>query len=928
MKSSLLSMKSFFKQLVFLNLFLVMLALYPGKVLAGTPDDYGIAVEGAAIIESDTTWSKDQIHEISQPLFIVNGATLTIDPGTEVKFKDSDENNSYSSGTLQVVDGSLRAEGTERDWIRFSGETLPFSIEFDRYDVAMPESLLRYVQIGDGQDVAPDSGGGVSWLRNIFFSKVFATASGPTSLHYWAGRASIENTIFANKENTSVFVHNAAEADGQEGDYFHISNSNFENLDNLATISSQADCPLVGVCQYRVRFQNNWYGRPGGPDGETFSGPTFGITYRTKPLIADPVIIVPGILGSMKNENNSWVIDPVRHTYDDLLESLKMGGYEENINLFTFPYDWLRDNRETATLLGQWISNTKAASGVSRVDLLAHSMGGLVSRQYIEGDNYNDDVDQLITLGTPHRGSPDSYLTWEGGEFGINFDDKLYRTFFKLIAIHQGYSELHKFVKEKVPTVGQLLPDYAYLYDVVHQNELSYPSGYPSNLFLENLNLPINLEKLQKVRERINIVGKIEEEGTINKIRVLGAGSIIEGGQWEHGIPEGFGNEATDQGLEKGDGDGTVPLSSAQSFPYKDIEYQLTSKHNLLPDDAQCDVFKSFTGANSCILVDEWRIVSLLNINIFSPIDVQIVSPSGKRIGKDFETGEVLKEIPGAFYSGYNTETEFVTIPNPEDGEYKVLTQGVGAGGEYRVEVASINEDPETGEATQTEKAFEGVAEPGIVAEEKVEILDEEIVIPEEEEEDPVDVTAPLISITEPEAKEYLNSSIIIPEYTAADETSSLDKVSVVAELDEEESVGQIDLSLLSLGGHSFEVSAADEAGNLATEEVVFTSKTSFVALRKNISHYGDLGLIKTERDEAHIKGRIVALEGLVRAQGEVEKLPKFFRSRALAIIEREIQRQKTELYNYLSRGVSGGRIDLTVTERIKESTNTLVGMV
>ena len=32
-------------------------------------------------------------------------------------------------------------------------------------------------------------------------------------------------------------------------------------------------------------------------------------------------------------------------------------------------------------------------------------MGGLLAREYIESDYYEDDIDQLITIGTPHLGS-------------------------------------------------------------------------------------------------------------------------------------------------------------------------------------------------------------------------------------------------------------------------------------------------------------------------------------------------------------------------------------------------------------------------------------------------------------------------------------------------------------------------------------------
>ena len=38
----------------------------------------------------------------------------------------------------------------------------------------------------------------------------------------------------------------------------------------------------------------------------------------------------------------------------------------------------------------------------SRYILIGHSMGGVVSREYVQGNFYNGDVDKIITLDTPH----------------------------------------------------------------------------------------------------------------------------------------------------------------------------------------------------------------------------------------------------------------------------------------------------------------------------------------------------------------------------------------------------------------------------------------------------------------------------------------------------------------------------------------------
>ena len=41
----------------------------------------------------------------------------------------------------------------------------------------------------------------------------------------------------------------------------------------------------------------------------------------------------------------------------------------------------------------------------SRYILIGHSMGGVVSREYVQGDCYNGDVDKVITLDSPHEGT-------------------------------------------------------------------------------------------------------------------------------------------------------------------------------------------------------------------------------------------------------------------------------------------------------------------------------------------------------------------------------------------------------------------------------------------------------------------------------------------------------------------------------------------
>jgi pimeloyl-ACP methyl ester carboxylesterase len=92
---------------------------------------------------------------------------------------------------------------------------------------------------------------------------------------------------------------------------------------------------------------------------------------------------------------------------------IRHGHPEDNepANFFEFPYDWRRDNRSSARKLQQFINNKlhiwrkHTGKQDAKVILLAHSMGGLVSRYYLEMLDGCRDCRLLVTFGTPFHGS-------------------------------------------------------------------------------------------------------------------------------------------------------------------------------------------------------------------------------------------------------------------------------------------------------------------------------------------------------------------------------------------------------------------------------------------------------------------------------------------------------------------------------------------
>lgn len=470
-------------------------------------------------------------------------------------------------------------------------------------------------------------------------------------------------------------------------------------------------------------------------DGDSRLASTpFPILENRPPQSPDPVIIIPGILGSA-DKNGVWVIDPIMHGYDNLIATLEANGYIADENLFTMPYDWEQSNILTAIQLEQKIDEVQEICECGKVDLVAHSMGGLVARQYIQSNDYGNDVDQLVFLGTPHLGAPKAYLMWEAGENDFTFSDKATKFIFSKEAKKAGFPILFDYVRNKpILSVQELLPTFDYLLDVINVSTdvlRAYPNNYPRNQFLENLNDSVNTLVDSDVRAT-NIVGDTANQDTIRFIRTVSSSDLP---LWEHGYPEGFDSPtSTDNGLVRGRGDQTVPQNSAEFIPSSDL-YRLNSSHGELPTAGEEIVVKILTGKDPTISVHDWHLpgLKILILKILSPVDIMITAPDGKRIGKDFSTNEEVNEIPGAFYSGFLTDNEYATIPNPLDGDYTISTLGTGSG-EYTIAADFISD---TSEATST---VNGQTEPGkeIVYELNLAIADSVITVA------PLDTTRPL----------------------------------------------------------------------------------------------------------------------------------------------------------------------------------------
>jgi hypothetical protein len=102
--------------------------------------------------------------------------------------------------------------------------------------------------------------------------------------------------------------------------------------------------------------------------------------------------------------------------YGNLINAFTSAGYVEGRDLFTAPYDWRMDINNSVASLAAVIAQARAASPTGKVDIIAHSMGGLLVKKYLAGLSSAAVVsatapsatflDKVILAGVPELGAP------------------------------------------------------------------------------------------------------------------------------------------------------------------------------------------------------------------------------------------------------------------------------------------------------------------------------------------------------------------------------------------------------------------------------------------------------------------------------------------------------------------------------------------
>lgn len=623
---------------------------------------------------------------------LYRGQTLTIEAGVVVKFAFE---SGCGPGISQLLAyGNLVVNGTENDPVIFTSW---------HDDTAGGDTN------GNGNATVPQAG---DWLRVQAGEAGVAGKTQTTRIEHLVVRYATTPLLLQPSSDPSVAPFTGLTV---MNNIFPmttavpvvITNSRFLNNSNgaLSATGGQVDA------------RNNWWGHGSGPTvasnpggtGQKIVGDILYDPWIGKAPTHDPVILIPGILGTemKKGSETLWLnlfrifdnpgdefLDPLRlkddasafdpsvilgdtlrlkgipaiglsfDYFQGLIDEFELKGYQENTDLFVFPYDWRLPIETNSQKLKEKIDEILASRPGQKVDLVAHSMGGLLAKHYLF-QHPDAKVDALIYLGTPHLGAPKAAKALVFGDgFDIPFLNVL---------------EMKKLAMN-MPSVYQLLPSRsyigalgAYIYDLVEQKILGY--GETKEYLVENGG-----------NSALADAGDAFHSAPFDAFGPAGVKTYAVSGCNTPTMNTIVKRNEGEYYLGFSAGDGTVPLGSSDAvgIPTANRFYVKKTNHGKMPSEDGIRQLVANLAANgqsgalpSRITQDKTACaVSGKYISVHSPVDIKIVDAFGNRAGRE-ATGDILNNIGGLSYETIGEE-KFVFLP---DGQtYTVTLTGTGNG--------------------------------------------------------------------------------------------------------------------------------------------------------------------------------------------------------------------------------------------------------
>jgi len=456
--------------------------------------------------------------------------------------------------------------------------------------------------------------------------------------------------------------------------------------------------------------------------------------YNTR--IKYPVLIVPGLMGTEMKEGNTLLwpdvvrminpfnsdnfMDPLQfgqalvpsdnnvtiggtvgepfpgeHYYDLLINELKNQGYVEGQDLFMFPYDWrygvsgkYADGKTNTDLLAQKIQDILQQTGASKIDVIAHSLGGLITKQYVMNHPTDNHIGKAVFVGVPNTGAPKAVKALlQGDNMGVlGLNDQ----------------EIKK-ISANMPSAYDLLPSQQYynvagsfvsMVDIGYGIGISDPTEKDLNYsdftsYLDNKGLNSTATANSQNLHTASFDNFDLRTAGVDLYAINGCKAATMANFLEVSYKDILGNQHTDyDNVELKAGDNTVPLDSATNLPINSQNkyYALVSDHGKMPsqDGIRQKIVNLISGSNLSVgnnLITQD--ISQCNldgkaISVFSPINIFVTDQNGNRLGLA-DDGSIINEIPNADFEIMG-DHKFLYLPQDSGQTYSINLNGTGTG--------------------------------------------------------------------------------------------------------------------------------------------------------------------------------------------------------------------------------------------------------
>ena len=394
--------------------------------------------------------------------------------------------------------------------------------------------------------------------------------------------------------------------------------------------------------------------------------------------------------------------------YKPLFDYLKSHGYTEGVNLFPFAYDWRKSAGWNASILLAKIDQVLAQTGAPKVNILAHSQGGLVTEIALKDPSSVGKVSRVLTMGTPYLGAPKALAV-------LDYAKPCFNEAHGICILNP--KEAQKLVTN-FPGFLDLLPSRAYygqayqgpvvtLFDRNNDGQRDMYIDYATErakLADRNLFLIDNSTVTHDLADQW-----LPADPSVQLTRIVGTDNATIEAIYEYQERECHSvlwyekcETVEKSGFVLGNGDGTVPEHSADLYDAsRGFDYtggaldlykggvshlDLTKNEDILGyaigyfSGGQALAMKTFASSTRALAAVSSQPTPLVGTELLvkGPVYGLVTDSSGNRLGvPDATSGVEFQEIPGAvFNSASDSGSSFVTLDGSYQGSWTATIDG------------------------------------------------------------------------------------------------------------------------------------------------------------------------------------------------------------------------------------------------------------